>query len=482
MIFSSGAPSVSRKAFRWLFCFYLLSVLALGSVLRVSLHREFSSENVAFIRFLESLDRTLVYSFWGFVAIGVLFSLVFVRNFFAPLGMLIRKAKRVDRGEGDQDQTLIIKESRGEWYQLDLALAKISKSLYRKNVEVQKERGELEAVISAANDAILAVDRDMNTRYYNAPMAVFFDPTEGGIWGRPLKEVIRNQNIIEAVEKALGTQSSQRIQTSQEISVDSSIHYFQVSISPFFDKEKGRTRGAVAIFHDITEHKKVDKVRMDFVANASHELKTPLTSIQGYLDVIRSGSNENPQTTEAFRVVDDNLSRLNRLISDLLKLSRVEAIEKASVEALDLHVLVDDVLAQLGERIREKNHVVSVVDSHLQVLANREMLDHVVTNIIENAVKYCPSQSEIKVSWGERDDVLFLSVRDNGPGIESYHQGRLFERFYRVRDETTQHAKGTGLGLSIVKNTMQAMGGSVDVKSAPGLGTEFVCYFPKKKT
>lgn len=480
MIFSEQTPSVRRYAFRWLFGFYLISVLGLGSVLRVSIYRGLAGTGDQAQLFLAELDRTLIYSFWAFVVIGALFSFIFVKNFFGPLGILIKKAKRVSRGELKVDDQLIIRESRGEWYQLDLALGKIAKDLNRKKAEVKKERGELEAVISAANDAILAVDRDMNIRYYNAPMAVFFDQPEEEIWGRRLTEVIRNQNIIEAIEKSLKTRASERVQTSHELSIDSTTHYFQLSVSPFFDEQKNKTRGAVAIFHDITEHKKVDKVRMDFVANASHELKTPLTSIQGYLDVIRSSGTKDPQVNEAFKIVDNNLSRLNRLISDLLKLSKVEAAEAVAVESLQSHLVTEEVLIPLRELINQKKHNVSMPTQDIQVVANRELLDHVITNIVENAVKYCPPGSDIKISWGVRGSYTYMSVKDNGPGIESYHQGRLFERFYRVRDEKNQHAKGTGLGLSIVKNTMQAMEGTVDVKSAPGLGTEFICYFPNK--
>ncbi|MCB0379233.1 MAG: hypothetical protein KDD33_12140, partial [Bdellovibrionales bacterium] len=113
-----------------------------------------------------------------------------------------------------------------------------------------------------------------------------------------------------------------------------------------------------------------------------------------------------------------------------------------------------------------------------QVFAAPSYLEQILINLIENGIKYCPPKSEIRVQWSETPGGVRLSVKDNGPGIESYHQGRLFERFYRVRDESTLEARGTGLGLSIVRNAMAKMGGYVDVKSVPGLGTEFICEFP----
>lgn len=401
-----------------------------------------------------------------------------MRRFFSPLSILLEKAKAIRKGQFNWKSKEVIKESRGEWYQLDLALNKISKELKKKKADVAKERSELEAVITAANDAVLAVDRDMNIRYYNAPMALFFDHKEEGQWGKKLREVIRNSSIIEAFESALQEQKPQSIQTSQELSMDSTNHYFQISVSPFFDEKKSKPRGAVAIFHDITEHKKIEKVRMDFVANASHELKTPLTSVQGYLSFIQTQCQGNEQLDEAFQVVDSNLTRLNRLIGDLLELSKIESAESVEKNALDTIEVTESVLHDIKGRIDEKKQDLFMIYDTKIIQANRELLEHVLINLVENAVKYCPEESNIRIHWGVKDDVTFLSVKDNGPGIESYHQGRLFERFYRIRDEKNQQAKGTGLGLSIVRNALHKLGGHVDVKSAPGLGSEFICYFP----
>ncbi len=395
------------------------------------------------------------------------------------MGSLIEKSKSILRGDLSVKKSELIKESRGEWYQLDLNLNKIWKDLKRKKADVAKERGELEAVITAASDAILAIDSDMNIRYYNAPMALLFDQKEEGSWGKKLTEVVRTQKIIEAFQKAVKERKSQFVEAQQEVSLDSTIHYFKVSISPFFDEKKQKPRGAVAIFHDITDHKKVEKVRMDFVANASHELKTPLTSIQGYLSFIKDQVEKNPSLQEPFQVVENNMQRLDSIIQDLLQLSKIESAESVSLEDIETLEVTEAVVHDLQGHIREKNQDLHFHYQVEQVHSNRELLEHVMLNLIENAVKYSPQTSQIKVTWGARDNYTFFSVKDNGPGIESYHQGRLFERFYRVRDDINKTTKGTGLGLSIVRNCMQKLEGTVDVKSAPGLGSEFICYFPK---
>ena len=373
-----------------------------------------------------------------------------------------------------------IKESLGEWHKLDLILNRISRNLKKRGSQLEKERGELEAVIAAVNDAILAVDREMNIRYYNAALALFFDQKEGGVLGRNLKEVIRNHPIIEAFQKALKEQKPQRMETELELSMDPTSHFFEVSISPFFDEKKTRARGAVAVFHDMTEYKRIGKVRMDFVANASHELKTPLTSVRGYLSPIRESCGDKPDLKEVFQVVENNLDRLERLISDLLELSKIESMEVIPKQDMDIPPVTENILAQLQSPIQAKNQKVSVVYDVAQFVCNRELLEHIMINLIENAVKYCPRESNIRLRWGLKKDHVFFSVKDNGPGIESHHQGRLFERFYRIREESTQNIKGTGLGLSIVRHSVQKLGGTVDIKSAPGLGSEFLCYFPSR--
>jgi PAS domain S-box-containing protein len=479
MIFFNRAEQVSGAAIKWLMSFFIVNLLFIGTIFRIYINKRLMDQGPWAQDFLVELDQTLVLSFWVLVFVALGFALFFVRTFFSPLGSLIAKSKSILKGDLNIKRSDLIKESRGEWYQLDLSLNKIWKDLKRKKADVVRERGELEAVITAASDAILAVDSDMNIRYYNAPMALLFDQKEEGNWGKKLTEVIRTQKIIEAFQKAVREQKSQRVEAQQEMSMDSAMHYFKVAITPFLDEKKSKPRGAVAIFHDITDHKKVEKVRMDFVANASHELKTPLTSIQGYLDFIKSQCQTRGDLQESFKVVENNMDRLNSIIQDLLQLSKVESAETVQMEAMDTMMVTESVVHDLQGRVREKQQDLIFHYNIKTVYANREMLEHVIMNLIENAVKYSPEKAQVKITWGETDQSFYFSVKDNGPGIESYHQGRLFERFYRVRDESTHNTKGTGLGLSIVRNCMQKMQGTVDVKSAPGLGSEFVCYFPK---
>ncbi len=479
MTLFSRAPQTRTQALKWLVVYSVANLLIIGTVFRFYLNSLLQGDEPWIPELLAEIDQVLIFSFWALLGIALIFSVVFVSVFFGPLGSLIEKAKSILRGDLSIKKSDIIKESRGEWYQLDLFLNKIWKDLKRKKEDVARERGELEAIITAANDAILAVDSDMNIRYYNAPMALMFDQKEEGSWGKKLTEVVRSQKIVETFQRAMKELKSQWVEAQQELSIDSSIHYFKVSISPLLDEKKAKARGAVAIFHDITDHKKVEKVRMDFVANASHELKTPLTSIQGYFSHIKSQCSANDELQESFTVVENNMNRLNSIIQDLLQLSKIESAESVTFTDVPVLEATEQVIHDLKGHVKEKNQSLLFTYDIDVVRTNIDLLEHVLMNLIENAVKYSPQDAQIKITWGQKASHVFLSVKDSGPGIESFHQGRLFERFYRVRDETNHSHKGTGLGLSIVRNCMQKLGGTVDVKSAPGLGSEFICYFPR---
>ena len=166
---------VGRKAFKWLFFFYAFTLLAIGSSLRMFIHKSIDINSVWVPRFLGELDRFLIYIFWTLLIMGSLYIGLFIWRFFSPLGSLLLKSRNIRRGALRKREVSPIEESKGEWYQLDLSLNKIHRDLKKRKADVARERGELEALVSAANDAILAIDSDQNIRYYNAPMALLFD-------------------------------------------------------------------------------------------------------------------------------------------------------------------------------------------------------------------------------------------------------------------------------------------------------------------
>jgi len=232
------------------------------------------------------------------------------------------------------------------------------------------------------------------------------------------------------------------------------------------------------------ELSRLESIRRDFVANASHELRTPVSSVRSAAETLRAGALRDPEAAGRFlEIVERNAERLDRLIADLLDLSRIESREsKLDLEPVEVASVAAHVLGHFRERVERKRIRLEWVPPSGElprVRADRRALEQVLTNLVDNAVKYCPEAAEIRVRAASDGDRVRVSVEDNGPGIEAKHLPRLFERFYRVDAGRSRELGGTGLGLSIVKHLVEAMGGAVGVESAPGKGSTFSFTLPR---
>ncbi len=241
----------------------------------------------------------------------------------------------------------------------------------------------------------------------------------------------------------------------------------------------GDQGGLLAVFVDVTEVRRLESLRREFVANVSHELRTPVTAVRSAAETLLNAAADDPVGARAFiGIIERNAERLHDLVEDLLDLSRIESRGlKLNIEALDVDRVYDQVLSLFSERAAKRGTVLeneahTTTEELPRVLADRRALEHVLTNLVDNAVKYCPNAT-IRLRAIAHDQNVELLVEDNGPGIEARHLPRLFERFYRVDAGRSRDIGGTGLGLSIVKHMVEAMGGSVHVESKPGLGTKF---------
>ncbi|MCB0411303.1 MAG: PAS domain-containing protein, partial [Bdellovibrionales bacterium] len=398
-IFSKIPKRIGWMAFLWLFGFQWMALLVAGSILHSSFERTIKEFGLD-LEVMTQLNQYLIFMFWGLLLVSGLLYFVFIKRFFYPIVPLIEKARGIRKGSFKKKSDIPLEENRGEWYQLDLILNKISKELKQKKADIARERTELEALVAAANDAILAVDEGQNIRYYNNPMAQLFEQKEEGNWGKSVKEVFRNQDILHAFEEVMEMRRPERVQAT--LLRDGVPHFFEISISPLIEKKKNRIRGAVAIFYDITEHKKVEKIRVDFVENASHELKTPVTSIQGYIDILKTKVDKSdPSTQDVFRVIDNNMSRLNSLVSDLLDLSRIESSESVKKEWMSTEEVTEGIISELRSQWQSKQQKIEVQYIAEQVFAAPSYLEQILINLIENGIKYCPPKSEIRVQWSE---------------------------------------------------------------------------------
>lgn len=447
------------------------------------------------------LGAALIYGCWHQGVISQFYTLVFIVIFFflihglftfyvflLPLGRLLAKAKNIKRGTYDKewDHEFEPIQDFGEWYELELTLNKIHREIKKHKDDRQRREKEIETLAGAVSDGVIAIDAFKRVQYFNGPMALIlgktFDPLSTPAY---LDEVFRAPKLTLTVDDVLSERKPRHIQIQMRPHKSMENHVFDVSVSPVVNEKKNKFYGAIAVFHDITEAKKVEELRIDFVANASHELKTPLTAIKGYVDSLKQDYEVKNfvAAKDKLNVVERNVNKLNDLVVNLLTLSRLDARAETTKESLSTEELTDEIIQSLDISIREKKHTISVDLKTPDVVGNRLMVLQVLSNLVENAIKYCQDGAHIQIVWEKKEQLTLLRVIDNGPGVSEEHAPRLFERFYRVhggkvRSVVVGTGAGTGLGLSIAKNSMLKMGGRIEVDSLPGRGSEFTCYFP----
>ena len=252
--------------------------------------------------------------------------------------------------------------------------------------------------------------------------------------------------------------------------------------APFKDEQE-RPNGVIAVIQDITEHVKLDNMQKELVADVSHELKTPITSIMGYADTLLEGEYDKETENKFLNVIATEARRMAKLVTDLLTLSRYDSNKKSTQkESFDLGDLVKKCQDKLAIEIKKKNHKVNcfVTADVPPVYADKYDIERVVLNILTNSIKYTPDGGEIKIYVGFVYNDAYIKIFDNGIGIPEEDLSRIFERFYRVDKARTREMGGTGLGLSIAKEILDKNGGSIDIKSVVGQGTEVVIRVPTK--
>lgn len=239
----------------------------------------------------------------------------------------------------------------------------------------------------------------------------------------------------------------------------------------------------VIVFHDLTEIRKTERMRRDFVANVSHEFKTPLTAIRGYTETLLAGAVQDPKIAADFlHTVERNARHLEALVSDLLVLARLEAELPVSFDTVNVKSLVEEQLAQRKAAIAERNLRVVNECPEVELYADRVRLGTALSNLIDNAVYYNRPSGEIRVSGVQENSAFLLSIADTGEGIPPADLQRIFERFYRVDKARTRDSGGTGLGLSIVKHAVESQGGSISVSSKLGAGSLFSIRLPMRRS
>ena len=353
--------------------------------------------------------------------------------------------------------------------QLGRTLDKLARGLSTSLQDLRSERDRMASILEGMQEGVILLDSKQRIVVLNPALREMLLVPNDAI-GRPLLEVVRNAELRDLFAHA----ASEDEPTTQEVEIG--------NIKPRrllarVARMPGDQRQFVAVFVDVTEVRRLESMRRDFVANVSHELRTPVTSIRSAAETLVDGALSDPAAAQSFvGIIDRNAARLQQLVEDLLDLSRIESRGfRLSFEPIDLKPIFSQVLGLFRERASKKNVALEevAVGNLPKVRADRRALEHVLTNLIDNAVKYCGPGTHVWLNVVLSSDTVTISVGDDGPGIDERHLSRVFERFYRVDAGRSREVGGTGLGLSIVKHLVEAMGGSVSVESQLNQGTTF---------
>ncbi|MCM3704765.1 MULTISPECIES: two-component system histidine kinase PnpS [Cytobacillus] len=348
-----------------------------------------------------------------------------------------------------------------------------------KSQEMQQDR--LGALIENMGSGLILIDSRGYINLVNRPYKEVFNVNPSEYLYKLYYEVIEHKGITEVIEEIFMTE--QKVKKQLIIPVNIERRYFEVYGVPIIGTND-EWKGILLVFHDITELKKLEQMRKDFVANVSHELKTPVTSIKGFSETLLDGAMENKQTLNEFlNIILKESDRLQSLIQELLDLSKIEKQSfSLSIQQLDLADVLEDVVAIMKGKAAEKEIVLEYkkMDKPVCIEGDVHRLKQVFINIISNAISYTPNQGVVYISSADTGSTVLTEIRDTGIGIEAREIPRIFERFYRVDKARSRNSGGTGLGLAIVKHLIEAHKGTISVKSEVGKGTAFIIELQKK--
>ncbi len=433
---------------------------------------------------LSSVNLTLQEIYSEMILIGIIFislaaavSLFVAHRINQPLEHIRRGAMRF--AYGDLTHRIHTFASH-EIEILTETLNQMALQLHGRIQAISRERSELEAVLTSMVEAVVIVDKDERIVRCNQAAGRIFGFTAEAVTHRNIQEVIRNASIQRFVRRTF--EADEPVVDVVALNTYEKEQFLHAYSTQIYETDDQKTI-ALLVFHDVTRLKQLENIRREFVANVSHELKTPITSIEGFIETLQEGAINDPATTAKFlAIIERNAHRLNAIIDDLLTLSKIEQ-EEDGKQILLTPGKVRDVLTQavgICQTMAQENQVIIelVCPPNLWASINADLLVQAVVNLLDNAVKYSEPGSSVRVQAKRAETNVAISVEDTGIGIAPEHLPRLFERFYRVDKARSRKIGGTGLGLAIVKHIANAHHGRATVASLPGEGSTFSIILP----
>lgn len=440
-----------------------------------------------FIRLAEKEEQAITLDSWlqrllwlfGLSLAGLAAAVMwaYARREMEPLHEFSEAARRIAVGQYDDVPTVLGRSD--EWRNLSDAFRHMQTELESRERRLAENSERLEAVLSSMIEGVLALDSHGAVMLANQAACEMLGLSPAQLLGRQLLELVRIPQLRQAIDE---TRKNRTFSSVEFQTLDLPRKIISARVSILTDE---REPGLTLVMQDITELRHLENMRRDFVANVSHELKTPLSSIRAYAETLLMGAINDPENNLQFvQQIDNQAQLLYEQIMDLLQLAKVESGQAM----LDIaQVPVGEVCEEVA-RLRQAEASARDIRLDLQppageVLAQAdwEALRTIIDNLVSNAIRYTAEGGMVTVSWGKEGNEAFVSVADTGIGIAPEHQPRIFERFYRVDKARSRELGGTGLGLSIVKHLVQVLGGSVRLTSKPGKGSTFQIRVPAAK-
>jgi two-component system phosphate regulon sensor histidine kinase PhoR len=402
------------------------------------------------------------------------------RRVTRPLMTLKQGAQTMSRGKLDAPVPAL---SLAELDELAETMNDMARQLQERISTITNQQVKEQVILSGLFDGVISFDEHGETATVNPSAAQYLDIVPEEVIGRHWSAVAQNRELHRFLEKAF-TEEHEYVETVIEFEELSS--FFQLRFGTLNDRSHNRPLGALLLIHDVTESRRMEQMRRDFVSSVSHELKTPITAIKGYVETLLDSGDEMDEMSSSFlSIIDRHTDRLNSLVSDLLSLSRIEYQSERgeiTLSEFDLRDIVENAVELFAEKAKRREVEIETIlppAEELHGFVNEELLTQAISNLIDNALKYSESGGNVRVGAEHGNaDFIRIYVEDDGPGIDERHHSRIFERFYRVDKARSRELGGTGLGLSIVKHIVRAHGGSVSLSSTPGRGSTFSIYIP----
>lgn len=422
------------------------------------------------------LCYTLIGILCGLV-LTILLALKFSSNLAKPIYQLISASKTIAGGDYSKRITI---DSKNELKQLTMTFNQMASKLEKNMADVMDKNIKVESIINSMTSGIVAVDKNYHIILINSIACELFNVENGpGLIGMNLLELIRNNQINSFLKETM----EKNVSLVNDIIISAPENkVLRVYTNPIKSKDYNMPNsGGIASIQDITTIKKLEQIRTDFVSNVTHELKTPLTSIRGFIETLRGGAINDADVSDKFlEIIDIEAERLFVLINDILQLSEIETKQKdINIGAYKLKPIVEEIISILSGTAAKKDiKLINEVDEKVNIVVNKDRIKQMLINLIDNGIKYNKNSGSVTIKATKEGQLVTISVKDTGIGILSNDIPRIFERFYRVDKGRSRSMGGTGLGLSIVKHIVNLYNGDIKVVSEPGKGSEFIIQIP----